>query len=72
MISGHPVQLAIVPCAQQIPKTVLSGYLKLDSGSPVGLPESWVSSPLRHYKMVAKKVVGLPKMVAGLPDFRFR
>ena len=76
MISGHPVQLAIVPrhiSAQQIayrgisiPKTALSGYLKLDSGSPVG------NSPLKHYKMVAKKVMGLPKMVAGLPDFGFR
>ena len=46
--------------------------LKLDSGSPVGLPESWESSPLKHYEMVAKKVVGLPNMVAGLPDFGFR
>ena len=44
----------------------------LDSGSPIGLPDSWGSSPLKRYKMVAKKVAGLPKMVAGLPDREFR
>ena len=38
-----------------MPKTALLGYLKLDSGSPAGLPESWGSSPLKCYKMVVKK-----------------
>ena len=44
-----------------IPKTALSGYLKLDSGSPAGLPESSGSSQLKHHKMVEKKWLGYLK-----------
>ena len=37
-----------------VPSPGRSNFQKLDLGSPVGLPESWGSSP-NKYKMVEKK-----------------
>ena len=55
-----------------LPKTALSGDIKLYLDSLIRLPESCGSSPLKRYKMVAKNMEGLPKMLARLPDFGFR